>query len=128
MDFLADEKMITVLDESAILRYLLDDERKKARQVAEVIASGQAYSFPEVFARVAVTLRDVYQVPRSLISEALLTLLNDISVGEEDIVRYATRLFGTTLFDYIDCLLVARNHLYEFDVVTFEKPLLKHMM
>ena len=120
--------MITVLDESAILRYLLDDERKKARQVAEVIASGQAYSFPEVFARVAVTLRDVYQVPRSLMSEARLTLLNDISVGEEDIVRYATRLFGTTLFDYIDCLLVARNHLYEFDVVTFEKPLLKHMM
>ena len=128
LDLLADEKMITVLDESAILRYLLDDERKKARQVAEVIASGQAYSFPEVFARVAVTLRDVYLVPRSLISEALLTLLNDISVGEEDIVRYATRLFGTTLFDYIDCLLVARNHLYEFDVVTFDKPLLKHMM
>ena len=119
MDLLADEKMITVLDESAILRYLLDDERKKARQVAEVIASGQAYSFPEVFARVAVTLRDVYQVPRSLISEALLTLHN---------VRYATRMFGTTLFDYIDCLLVARTHLYEFDVVTFDKPLLKHMM
>lgn len=120
--------MITVLDESAILRYLLDDEKKKAREVAQIITSGQAYSYPEIFARVAVTLRDVYQVPRSLISEALLTLLEDICVGEEDIVRYATRLFGTTMFDYIDCLLVARNHLYDHEVVTFDKPLLKHMM
>lgn len=117
-----------VLDESAILRYLLNDDKKKAREVASLITERKAYSYPEIFARVAVTLRDVYSVPRSLISEAMLNLINDICVGEEDIVRYATRLFGTTMFDYIDCLLVARNHLYGHEVFTFDKPLLKHIM
>ena len=90
--------------------------RTAALCVQEVYAEGTAET---ICAEVGQTVSE---------GEALLTLLNDISVGEEDIVRYATRLFGTTLFDYIDCLLVARNHLYEFDVVTFDKPLLKHMM
>lgn len=120
--------MITVIDESVILRYLLNDNKKKAKEAAHIILNGQTYSYPEIFARVAVTLRDVYGVPRSLISEALLTLLEDICVSEEDIVRYATRLFGTSMFDYIDCLLVARNHLYGYDVFTFDKPLLKYTL
>lgn len=120
--------MITIVDESVILRYLLNDDKRKAKQAAELIAGGQVYSYPEIFARVAVTLRDVYGVPRSLVSEALLNLLEDIRVGEEDIVRYATRLFGTSKLDYIDCLLIARNHLYSHQVVSFDKPLLKNMM
>lgn len=120
--------MITIIDESVILRYLLNDDRKKAKQAADIISSGQAYSYPEIFARVAVTLRDVYGVPRSLVSEAMLSLLEDIRVGEEDIVRYATRLFGTSMLDYIDCLLVARNHLYSHEVISFDKPLLKNVM
>ncbi|WP_139651710.1 PIN domain-containing protein [Raoultibacter phocaeensis] len=120
--------MITIIDESVILRYLLNDDKRKAKQAAKLIADGHAYSYPEIFARVAVTLRDVYGVPRSLVSEALLNLLDDIRVSEEDIVRYATRLFGASMLDYIDCLLVARNHLYNHEIVSFDKPLMKNMM
>ncbi len=117
--------MITIIDESVILRYLLRDDRKKAKRASEIIGTGQAYSYPEIFARVAVTLRDVYRVPRSLVSEALLTLLDDVCVSEEDVVRYATRLFGVSMLDYIDCLLIARNHLYNHEIVSFEKALLR---
>ena len=120
--------MITIVDESVILRYLLRDDRKKAKRAAEIIESGQAYSYPEIIARVAVTLRDAHGVPRSLVSEAILTLLDDICVSEEDVVRYATRLFGTSILDYIDCLLVARNHLYNHEIISFEKALMKNAM
>ena len=128
MDLVIGQKMITIIDESVILRSLLNDDKRKAKQAASLIAGGHAYSYPEIFARVAVTLRDVYGVPRSLVSEAMLNLLDDIRVSEEDIVRYATRLFGSSMLDYIDCLLVARNHLYSHEIVSFDKPLMKNMI
>ncbi|MEG0026997.1 MAG: PIN domain-containing protein [Raoultibacter sp.] len=120
--------MITVIDESVILRYILNDDKRHAKEAAELIAGGQVYSYPEIFARVAVVLRDIYRVPRSLISETLLMLLDDICVCEEDIVRYASRLFGSSMLDYVDCLLVARNVLHNNKVLTYDKPLLKNML
>lgn len=120
--------MFTILDETAILRYLLADNAHQANTVARVIATGNAYTYPEIIARVAVVLRDVYRVPRSVIGEAITRLLDEISVGEEDIIRLAVRYFGTTLLDFTDCMLVARNVLRGYTVLSFDKALLKKML
>lgn len=117
--------MRTLIDETVILRYLLDDDKKQSPEAARVIATGEAYTYPEIFARVAVTLRDVYRVPRSQIGFTLVRLMDDISVPDEDIVRYASRLFGESMLDYVDCLLVAHNALRDEEVFTFDKPLLR---
>ena len=47
---------------------------------------------------------------------------------EEDVVRYASRLFGSSMLDYVDCLLVARNALYGNQIMSFDKPLLKRTL
>ncbi|MGI6216217.1 MAG: hypothetical protein ACOYIK_01255 [Coriobacteriales bacterium] len=120
--------MKTLIDETVVLRYLLNDHRTRSNEAARVIESGDAYTYPEIFARAAVSLRDVYRVPRSQISYALLELMDDIYVVDEDIVRYATRLFGSSMLDYIDCLLVARNALEGVRIMSFDKPIMKRAL
>lgn len=120
--------MKLLIDETVILRYLLGDHKTNSRDAADAIATGECYTYPEIFARVAVTLRDIYRVPRSQIGFTLIELLDDIEVIEEDVVRYASRLFGSSMLDYVDCLLVARNALYNTQIMSFDKPLMKRML
>lgn len=120
--------MFTVIDETVILRYLLKDNARQANNAADIIATGRAYTYPELLARVAVTLRDVYRVPRSVIGETLCMLLDEVCVDEEDIVRLACRHFGSTQLDFTDCMLIARNALRGCRVVSFDKALAKHMV
>ena len=120
--------MSRLIDETVILRYILDDDSRKSKEAAEVIATGEAYTYPEIFARVAVTLRDLYRVPRSQIGVVLLELLDDIYVSDEEVVRYASRLFGSSMLDYVDCLMVARNAIRGENVMSFDKPLMKRML
>ncbi|MCD8199970.1 MAG: hypothetical protein LUD25_03285 [Coriobacteriaceae bacterium] len=120
--------MQTLIDETVILRYLLEDEPRTFQQACSVIESGEAYTYPEIFARCAVTLRDVYRVPRSQIGAVLNEVLDDIYVVEDDTVRYANNLFGTSMLDYVDCLFVARNTLKKEHVMSFDKPLMKRTL
>ena len=120
--------MSLLIDETVILRYLLEDDKNKFKEASYAIASGEVYTYPEIFARVAVTLRDVYSVPRTQIGHVLIELLNDITVVDEEVVRYASRLFGSSMLDYIDCLLVARNNLQGAKLLSFDKSIMKRML
>lgn len=120
--------MKLLIDETVILRYLLDDNKKESKEAREAIATGEAYTYPTIIARVAVTLRDVYRVPRSQIGYALIELLDDITVIGEDVVRYAARLFGSSMLDFVDCLMVGHNALHGEQVMTFDKPLMKRTL
>lgn len=117
-----------ILDESAMLRYLLNDNKKQAREVRRFITTGNVYTYPELLARVAVTLRDTYNIPRKVIGEALSTMLDDVIVGEEDSVRLACRLFGNTNHDFTDCLLLARNTLRGYRILSYDKGKQKRIL
>ena len=117
-----------LIDETVILRYLLEDDPSYFKAACAVIDGGRAYTFPSVFARVAVVLRDVYGVPRSQIAVALIDLIDDISVRDEDVVRYACRLFGSSMFDFLDCLIIGHNIMRGESVTSFEKPLMRRAL
>lgn len=117
----------TIIDETVILRYLLDDEVLSPR-VAKVIATRTARVYPEIITRVVVTLRDVYKVPRVEIAAALKRLLDDVMVDEPTVVALAVKLFGKTHMDFTDCLLAARTAIYNDDVVSFGKPIIQGMI
>lgn len=120
--------MKLLIDETVILRYLLEDNKSQFKEACSVISDGKAYTYPEIIARVAVTLRDVYRVPRSQIGYTLIELLNDVYVIDEEIVRYASRLFGSSMLDFVDCLLIARNALEGAQIMSFDKPLMKRTL
>lgn len=120
--------MKLLIDETVILRYLLEDNKSQFKEACSVISGGKAYTYPEIIARVAVTLRDVYRVPRSQIGYTLIELLDDVYVIDEEIVRYASRLFGSSMLDFVDCLLIARNALKGAQIMSFDKPLMKRTL
>lgn len=117
----------TIIDETVILRYLLDDEVLSPR-AAKVIATRTARVYPEIITRVVVTLRDVYKVPRVEITAAMKRLLDDVMVDEPTVVALAVKLFGKTHMDFSDCLLAARTAIYNDDVVSFGKPIIQGMI
>lgn len=117
----------TIIDETVILRYLLDDEVLSPR-AAKVIATRTARVYPEIITRVVVTLRDVYKVPRVEIAAALKRLLDDVMVDEPTVVALAVKLFGKTHMDFTDCLLAARTAIYNDDVVSYGKPIIQGMI
>lgn len=117
----------TIIDETVILRYLLDDEVLSPR-AAKVIATRTARVYPEIITRVVVTLRDVYKVPRVEIATAMRRLLDDVMVDEPTVVALAVKLFGKTHMDFTDCLLAARTAIYNDDVVSFGKPIIQGMI
>lgn len=99
----------TIIDETVILRYLLDDDEVLSPRAAKVIATRTARVYPEIITRVVVTLRDVYKVPRVEIAAAMKRLLDDVMVDEPTVVALAVKLFGKTHMDFTDCLLAART-------------------
>lgn len=117
----------TIIDETVILRYLLDDDEVLSPRAAKVIATRTARVYPEIIARVVVTLRDVYKVPRVEIA-AMKRLLDDVMVDEPTVVALAIKLFGKTHMDFTDCLLAARTAIYNDDVVSFGKPIIQGMI
>lgn len=84
----------TIIDETVILRYLLDDDEVLSPRAAKVIATRTARVYPEIITRVVVTLRDVYKVPRAEIAKAMRRLLDDVMVDEPTVVALAVKLFG----------------------------------
>lgn len=118
----------TIIDETVILRYLLDDDEVLSPRAAKVIATRTARIYPEIITRVVVTLRDVYKVPRVEIAAAMKRLLDDVMVDEPTVVTFAIRLFGKTHLDFSDCLLAARTAIYNDDVVSFGKPIIQGMI
>ena len=102
----------TIIDETVILRYLLDDDEVLSPRAAKVIA----------------TLRDVYKVPRVEIAAAMKRLLDDVMVDEPTVIALAVKLFGKTHMDFTDSLLAARTAIYNDDVVSFGKPIIQGMI
>ena len=99
----------TIIDETVILRYLLNDDEVLSPRAAKVIATRTARVYPEIITRVAVTRRDVYKVPRVEIATAMTKLLDDVMVAEPTVIALAIKLFGKTPMDFTDCLLAART-------------------
>lgn len=118
----------TIIDETVILRYLLDDDEVLSPRAAKVIATRTARVYPEIITRAVVTLRDVYKVPRVEIAAAMKRLLDDVMVDEPTVVALAVKLFGKTHMDFTDCLLAARTAIYNDDVVSFGKPIIQGMI
>ena len=117
--------MNTIIDETVVLRYLLDDDPVQSPQAARIIASRGARVYTETIARVVVTLRDSYEVPRARIADAMEALLDDVLVDEPTVITLAVRLFGRTRMDFTDCLLTARTGIYGDEIMSFGKPLIQ---
>ena len=103
------------LDTNAILRYLLE-------KTAQLIENGSK-SYPEIIAEVVYVLVKLYSVPREKISEIVAPITYEIEFDNADVVRDALSNYSQTKFDFVDCLLIARNQILGEEIFTFDKKL-----
>ena len=110
------------LDTNAILRYLLNDIPEQAEKNAQLIENGSK-SYPEIIAEVVYVLVKLYSVPREKISEIVAPITYEIEFDNADVVRDALSNYSRTKFDFVDCLLIARNQILGEEIFTFDKKL-----
>ena len=92
------------------------------------IPSG-AKDVPETIPEIlyVLTSRTLYAIPRLAAAAAVLTLLDDISVEREKIIRQALNIYRETRLDYVNCLLIAEGLVPDTEIISFDRKLLKEM-
>lgn len=117
------QRAITIVDETVLLRYVLDDEPRASAKARRLVASGSARAYPETIVLLVTLLETDYQVPRSLLGTVIELLADDVSLEGGATVRLAARLFSGSKLSFANCLLSARNALTGYPVETFNQSL-----
>lgn len=120
---MSDNRSITIVDETVLLRYLLDDDPRSSAKARRLIASGCTQAYPEVVARTVRILEEDYRVPRSLIGTVVELLVEDIYLQDSTAIRIAARLYIGNRLPFTACLTASRNMLTGHHVESFNKQL-----
>lgn len=120
--------MRKIADTNIIVRYLTGDDEKSAAKATEIIKQGIEI-VPETIPEVLYVLTDktLYAIPRTVAAEAVLTLLDDISVEKHETIRQALNIYAETSLDYVDCLLIAEGLSPETQILSFDRKLLNEL-
>jgi predicted nucleic-acid-binding protein len=116
---------MVLLDANAILRYFLNDEQDRHDKAKEVISNNECAVRYEVFAEVVYVLKKFYNKTRREIAEKATELgrVETIKIQYPSVMATALRLYAETDLDFVDCILVAFNHVNGYSVFTFDKKM-----
>ena len=120
--------MRRIADTNILVRYLTGDDAKAAAKATEIIRNGVEV-IPETIPEVLYVLTSnvLYAIPRMNAAEAVIALLDDISIDREIIIREALNIYGETRLDYVDCLLIAEGLSADTEIVSFDRKLLNEL-
>ena len=116
------KNMKTVIDANVILRYILNDNEAISAEAKEII-DNKAETLVEVLAEVVYVLKGVYKAERTDICEYITCILHEVELNEKEVVIYALQIFSKSNLDFVDCLLVSKNHLLGRKIFSFDKKL-----
>ena len=120
--------MRRIADTNILVRYLTGDDAEAAAKATEIIRNGVEV-IPETIPEVLYVLTSnvLYAIPRLNAAEAVIALLDDISIDREIIIRKALNIYGETRLDYVDCLLIAEGLSADTEIVSFDRKLLNEL-
>lgn len=118
-----------IVDANVVLRYLLADVQHLFMKSKELLEHETIYLPFEVLAEIVYVLEKVYTVTRKEISGSLINLLKyqNISTYDSEIAIYAMKAFSDTKLDFIDTLLSAYKKVRNFEIVSYDKKLIKYI-
>lgn len=122
------EMLKRILDTNYVLRYLLKDVPDMFEVAYNEIMHGNCSVHPEVIAEVVYVLKSVYKVDRIEISNAMICFLDEVICDKREVVIKGLLLFGETTLDFVDCLLIAYNQCYGYEILTFDKKVIKKLI
>ena len=116
--------MLKIIDTNYALRYLIQDDYNLAVKAKEVLDEG-VYILPESIVEIVYVLSKVYKTERRDIYFAITDLLQDVDMIDKQIYENAVKIYGNTKLDYVDCVLIARNKMFNDKIYTFDNRLNK---
>lgn len=122
------EMLKRILDTNYVLRYLLRDVPDMFEVAYNEIMHGNCLVHPEVIAEAVYVLKSVYKVERIEISNAMICFLDEVICEKREVVIKGLLLFGETTLDFVDCLLIAYNQCYGYEILTFDKKVIKKLI
>ena len=116
---------MVLFDANAILRYILQDNQEMVDSVERELSSNVCYIPVEVIAEVIYVLFKVYHAERNIISQIVMDITNadKIRVAQKRVVHHALRVYASTTFDFVDCLLAGYAKEEKYNIFTFDKKL-----
>ena len=120
--------MRRIADTNILVRYLTGDDQEAAIKATAIIKNGVEV-LPETIpeALYVLTSKTLYAIPRLAATEAMLTLLDDITIEKKETIRQALKIYGETKLDYVDCLYLAVARLTGEKVLTLDKKLARQL-
>ncbi len=115
-----------IVDANLVLRYLLNDIEKQAKEAFSILNSGSVTLLNEVIAEIVYVLEKVYRVDRDKICSELKELISseNILINNADVMEYALDVFSTSRLDFIDALLCSYAKVTNATIYTFDKKLI----
>ena len=113
------------VDTNILIRFIIDDNKELADIAEHILKPNECYVLPEVIPEAVYVLNKVYGFNRQDIAHAILQLLPLVVVKDVRLTRLALNYFSELNFDYVDCILLARNKLYGHQIATLDKKLEK---
>ncbi len=111
-----------LIDANVILRFLLNDNKEQAENARKEIKKG-ACTRIEVLAEVVYVLTGVYGMNRKNVYECLSIVIEFVRIEDKEALKEALVVYKDTALDFVDCILVGRNHVLGEEVFSFDKKL-----
>ncbi len=117
-----------LIDANYILRYFLNDNAEQNKIATQIIENSYVIILNEVIAEVCYVLEKIYSIPKEEIASLLTKFLEyDNILSNYNLLRYTLKIYSENNLDFVDSLLIANNHLYNYEIFTFDKKLNKQL-
>ena len=118
-----------ILDTNAVLRFLVGDKPDKSQKVSELLNTTDCIVPIEVIAEAVYNMDKYYGHTRDIIAEKIkdfISIKEDL-VEKENVVRYGCKVYASTSFDFVDCMLLAYANVNGNMIFSFDDPLNKKL-
>ena len=115
---------MTVLDTSALIRFLTNDIPSKAKKVKDILDSEKVYIPDVVFPELEyVLLGRTYNSSKKKLLEAFQYLIFNKNIKTSKEVKMALLIYKDNNLDMADCIIIA--HATKNQLLSFDKKMLK---
>jgi len=114
-----------LIDTNIVLRYLLNDNEKFTKKVAEILLNEDVLVLAQVIAEAIYVLRSTYNVTREEIADMLLDFcqMSSVYIENEKVLLFAIAEYRNSNLDFVDVLLYSHQKHTGMEVITFDRKL-----
>ena len=114
---------MVLIDTNILLRFILQDHAELSKRANQIIADNRVTCLNAVVYEAIHVLQNVYGIDRLIVANEIQSLFIDDIIESDDkaLSIKALNVFKETKMDFMDCLLIAYDILYQHQIFSFDK-------